>query len=1375
MNTYFTVNIKNKLLFLLLLLFSGASAQPGKMFSVDVELSNSLIYQVYQDSKGLVWVATEDGLNRYDGSKFTIYKHDQRNPASILNNYVRLLFEDSKGHLLVGYFNGLQLYDHATDSFRQIRLLPEDGKEADAHVLSITERENGEILIGTSGFGVFSLTFEGNQPVIQQRHQFIPAAIIDYLFEDREQRLWVATQDKGLFLIDRNGKTRHFRGIEAPSNTISGICQDRAGNVYVSSLSNGLFMYKESVGAFQQIPYPPSPELSISTMHMSRREGKLYLGTDGEGVKIYDLNSGTITEGNFNVATFNLLKSKVHSILEDQAGNLWLGIYQKGVLLLPANSSNFKYVGYKSVNHNTIGSNAVLSVHEDHEGTRWVGTDSDGLYAIDLDGEQIAHFDRTASPSSVPSSIMSIYEDSDQNLWLGSYLNGLAKLDRSTGKCDYITALRDEHNDPVERVYSILEDRHKTVWIGTMGAGLFSMDLRTQKLTHYYARPGASNTGVQNHLPSRWINCLLLTSKNKLYIGTYDGIGCLDLETKNFASTHGTNRLLQGSIIYALHEDPEGNIWIGTSQGLMRLEVETNKIKTYTMEDGLPSNVICAVKGDKAGRLWISTNYGVTKLDPKKNSFISYYANDGLQGNEFSKGAAYVDSKGQIIFGGINGITLFNPADIPDNPPTTGNDLNVRITGFYLHNQAVKKGMRSGPYAIVNAAVMEADSFHLSHKDNSFSMELSAMDFANPERITYQYSLQNEEWITLRPGTNTVNFTDLTPGTYRFRFRARNYSDYSDVREVTVVISPAWYFSPLAKFFYGLILAAVLLLVWLQVRHRLRTRQKMLEHQHAKQIIDAKLQFFINISHEIRTPMTLIISPLKKLISTDKDRDRQQTYLTMQHNAERILHLINQLMDIRKIDKGQMQLKFQKVEIVGFIRKLCAIFEEQSQTRNIGLHLHRSTEQLPVWVDPDYFDKAVLNVLSNAFKFTPDGGNIDIYLQTGEDDGAAGALRRYVELIVSDSGIGIPYHELKKVFECFYQVRTSHNHFAAGTGIGLSLTQSIVALHHGSIRAENNNGAQGCRFVMRFPLGKDHLKPEELMEPSLFVQASEPAVPALPAPVEGPEEFKVSSKTNMRVLVVDDDKEIRKYICRELSSEFHMTESANGKEALSAILEKAPHLIISDVMMPEMDGITLCRKIKQNVNVNHIPVVLLTAKAEEEDTLEGLGIGADAYMVKPFNIDILKKTVQNIIRNRDMLRNNFSGNQDQRDKVQKVAIKSADEKLLNKLLDIINRNMDNPALSVEMIAGEIGISRVHLHRKMKEITNQSTRDFIRNVRLQQAADLLSSKHLNISEVAFAVGFTSLASFSTAFKDLYGVPPTTYMESHLNQYENAVSN
>lgn len=460
-----------------------------------------------------------------------------------------------------------------------------------------------------------------------------------------------------------------------------------------------------------------------------------------------------------------------------------------------------------------------------------------------------------------------------------------------------------------------------------------------------------------------------------------------------------------------------------------------------------------------------------------------------------------------------------------------------------------------------------------------------------------------------------------------------------------------------------------------------------------------------------------------------------------------------------------MQLKFQETDIVSFIQDLHYTFAYQANTKHIKLAFHSEVKELKAWIDPKNFDKVILNILSNAFKFTPENGNIQIRLRTGNDpDAAEKALSHYFEISIEDDGIGINETELERIFDRFYQIRNSQNNSNIGTGIGLHLTRSLVELHHGSITVENNQGTSGCRFIVRLPLGKEHLKPEEI-DNSAIKQDSVHITTALPTSPLIEASPKTRSKSKYRVLIVEDDDEIRRYICRELGRDFHMQECCNGKEAFTQILKKAPDLIISDIMMPEMDGMTLCSKVKQNININHIPVILLTAKSREEDNLEGLSIGADAYITKPFSIEILRQSAVNLIKSRERLRNNFQGSQAQKERIQKLKIESPDERLLDRIMKVINDNIANPELSVEMVAETVGISRVHLHRKLKELTNQSTRDLIRNLRLKQAASLLASKRQSINEVAALTGFTNVAYFSTAFKELYGMTPTAYMEQN----------
>ena len=1354
--------MKPKTVICLLYLFLSVLCygQTGKLFTVDNELSSSMINSIYQDKEDIIWIATEDGLNRYDGAKFSVYKHDFYDEHSLQNNYVRVLFEDKKGTFFVGTLNGLQTYDRATGIFSHIPMTFKEGGKLEVNVSTIIERANGEILIGTSGHGIFLLNVTEGHIEAKQLPRFVPSYLINQIYEDRNGTLWIITNDKGIYSIDTNQRMTHYpngREIVWPSS----ICEDKTGNIYVGCLKNGLFKYNPQTNGFTHIKCSSHPELPIKTLYNINQD-EIYIGTDGNGMKVYNIQKGQIMESPVNITSFNFDKSKVHSILKDNQGNIWLGFFQKGVMIVPPVSNNFKYMGYKSSTHNTIGSCCIMSVCKDHTGSYWIGTDNDGIYRIDPDGKQQAHFEQRPGIShSVSSTIMSICEDSDRNLWIGSYRDGLAKLNPQTGHCEYIY-LPDKDHKPAQSIYSIIEDKHRQLWVGAMGAGLYRINLETKEIYHCPSTAnGFEYRPLSNILHNSWINCLLYSTNDKLYIGTYDGLGCLDIPTMDFVSTYKTNRLLQGDVIYALYEDLHHNIWVGTSQGLKQLNPQTQKVRKYTISDGLPSNSISAIEGDANGNLWISTNFGISRFNPSTQTFVNFYASDGLQGNEFSKGVSFASTKGEIIFGSTSGITYFNLGEItsPNKKP------EIRITDFYVHDKAVRLGMKSGRYDIVTTSVTNSNKFHLSHKDNSFSIELSAMEFYSPERISYSYTFNSNTWVNLQSGVNRISFSELTPGIYHFQIKARDYNSYSEIKKLTIIISPPWYVSWWAKTIYCLTAVIITIFIIVQIRQRYRARQEMLEHIHAEQLNEAKLQFFINISHEIRTPMSLIISPLQKLMATDYDTERQQSYNIIYRNAERLLRLVNQLMDIRKIDKGQMQLKFQETDIVSFIQDLHYTFAYQANTKHIKLDFHSEVKELKAWIDPKNFDKVILNILSNAFKFTPENGNIQIRLCTGNDPNAAEkALSRYFEISIEDDGIGINETELERIFDRFYQIRNSQNNSNIGTGIGLHLTRSLVELHHGSITVENNQGTPGCRFIVRLPLGKEHLKPEEIdnsavKQDSVHITTALPTTPLIETPP------KTHSKSKYRVLIVEDDDEIRRYICQELGRDFHMQECRNGKEAFTYILKKTPDLIISDIMMPEMDGMTLCSKVKQNINTNHIPVILLTAKSREEDNLEGLSIGADAYITKPFSIEILRQSTFNLIKSRERLRNNFQGSQTQKERMQELEIESPDERLLDRIMKVINDNIANPELNVEMVAETVGISRVHLHRKLKELTNQSTRDLIRNLRLKQAATLLAKKRQSINEVAALTGFTNVAYFSTAFKELYGMTPTAYMEQN----------
>ncbi len=1320
--------------------------QSGKLYSTDTELSSSMINQVFQDSRGLIWIATEDGLNRYDGAKFTKLKHREQDTTSLLNNYVRVIFENRESHLFFGFFNGLQHYDYDTQSFTEIPIYTSERKRLQPHVTSVTERKNGDVLVGTSGFGIFLLQKKGGQYFCTPSDISLTTGYVHGLFEDASQSLWVLTQDQGLFRITRSGKSEHFFTSNTGEGNISSICQDHKGDIYAGNLHEGLFIYDEKKHDFLSVTSQHRAQIPVKTLYVNK-EGHILIGTDGEGIKLFNTKTGQLTDLNPGANRFDFSKTKVHSITEDQSGNLWVGIFQKGVMLIPSMTNSFRYIGYQSPQNNAIGSNCVMSVFKDRKGILWVGTDGDGLYGVDETGRQVAHF----APPNAPATIMTIFEDSEHHLWVGSYLKGLARVDRKTGKFEYMGQLRDDQSHKVESIYAITEDRDKNLWIGSMGSGLFSLNLKTGEVTRHCTAP---NGNPEDRLHNKWINYLLYTEDNMLYIGTYGGLGFLDLDTMSFLNTEKKNHSLNNTIIYTLHEDRDGSLWMGTSEGLYRKH-RNGAHKKYTMADGLSSDFICAIQRDDQNHLWVSTHHGLSRFDPQKQHFTNYYINDGLQGNEFSKGAGYSDETGELIFAGTNGVTLFRPEAIIDN----GQVPDVKITAFYIRNKEVKKGMKSGKYDIIEKNITESDTIQLAYSDNTFSIEFATTNFTSPEKVTYYYTLNTNNWVSLRQVGNNITFNDLVPGTYTFRVKARENKAFSPPEEITVIIHPPWYASVWARISYGALVLLIGFLIYYQVRQWYKTRKKIRKQHYNNKINEAKLQFFINISHEIKTPISLIINPLTKLIHSDRDPTRQRTYKLIRRNSERILHLINQLIDVRKIDKGQITMQFRKIEIIGFIEKVCTLFEDRIQAQNIHFEFRHNVPALFMYADPAYFDKVIQNVLSNAFKFTPDNGVIRLTLDVIKHDNG----EDYARITVQDSGAGIKPEETERIFNRFYQ-NPDPDKPVEGTGIGLHFTRSIVNLHYGTIRAVDTPKNQGATFVIEIPMEAHHfglLPSETPVTPShQYEPRREPYITSFS---EATDDEHVRSSTKYNVLIVDDDEEMRNYLHKELAPLYHVAECCNGKQALMQILRKNPDIIISDVKMPEIDGITLCKRIKQNVNINHIPVVLLTAKTGINDNIEGLSIGADAYLSKPFNIEILKKTVRNLIKNRELLKNIYCGNQIKEDKLSKISIKSADEKLLQKVTKLINENIANPELNVEMMASEIGISRVHLFRKLKELTNQSPRDFIRNIRLKQAGELLRTNNLSITEIAYATGFSNVSKFSSGFKEFYGLTPTVYRE------------
>lgn len=1319
-----------------------AKALNQQMLSTDNQLSSSLVNNLYQDRYGMLWIATEDGLNRYDGAKCTVYRHSANDSTSLASNFVLSVSEDRQGRLYVGTHCGVQLFDHASERFSPV-LKNMDGTPYLGRVSSMLKLSDGEFLV----FGnEVRKTVTMPSGEVRLAYPDIPNSSLTLIpngVEDSNGNLWLAKDEDGILRIDRSKRIKHYFGY-AGAPSIQQIAVSSAGIIFATTYKGELLRYNPAGDAFETA-YQMGAVIKAVT---PERDGSLILSTDGKGLYRFDPGSDSVTEVPFGDDLFDSRIQKVHGAIRDNDGNLWIAIYQKGVMLVPARPSKFGYIGRKSFKSDIIGQNCITSVLRDSDGSLLVGTDNDGIYVVSPDGRTSRHISGT-----VPPIIIDMFRDSHGNTWVGSFSEGAGILDKSSGTLRHVPLIEDnERGHDADRAYKFAEDSNGNVWIATMGLGLFCYNHSTGR--------AVDKTSI---LPAKalWIPSIAYSRRNDiLYVGTYDGISVL----RNFSGKIRGEHLLGGVIINTLKEDGRGNLWIGTQSGLVLFNPKNSASRIFTVDDGLPSNAVYGIEpaGDE---LWISTNAGLARYNPAKGVFSSFFVSDGLQGNEFYKNASMTDTDGTLWFGGVNGLTHFNPKEITAQEQKR----KARIIDFYVNGKKVTTLSQSGGRSIIDKAVFLADRFELAPADNSFSVELGTRELDRHDGIVFMYSLDGEPWQMLPPRSGRINFGDISYGTHTLRFKALDNGVASDEETVQIHIRYPWWLSTWGIITFVLIAIAVAAFVYVRVKAYRRLKAEEEERLRAREISEAKLQFFTNIAHEIRTPISLVVSPLKKLIGTDDNPQRQKEYQTMNRNASRILNLINELMDLRKIDNGKMRIDLKPVEIGDYVGDVVNIFANAAESHDLELKFdNRTPSGLTVMIDPHNFDKIVSNLLSNAIKYTPRGGHVDVVLeQTAGADGDNGNL----VLTVCDDGPGIPKAEREHVFERFYKTADS---LSAGTGIGLHLTRSLVEMHGGSIEVTDNPGAaSGACFHVTIPLRvtiplmddqQQEAVPSEPeraarnrdgnVEPEILVTMNSSKAPA-------PDMHQGRGKV---VLIVEDDAEIRSYLAENLSKKYRVIQCSDGAEALNLIHVKSPDIVISDVMMPGIDGLTLTRKIKQNVNLNQIPVILLTAKTDERDTLEGLETGADAYMTKPFSIDVLEQTVTNLLAGRQLLRNAYSGAQDQEKKVEDIDIVSSDEKLMSRIMRVVNRHISDPELTVEFMASEVGISRAHLHRKIKELTNQSPRDFVKAIRLKQAARLLREKSLTVAEVSESTGFRSPNYFSTAFKEMYGTSPTEYSKT-----------
>ena len=1359
--------INQLIITMMICLFSiQAWAQSGKLFNTDNQLSSNLATQVFQDKSGFIWIATRNGLNTYDGYHITVIKKDMSNFLGLNSNYINSIAQDEKEHILLGTNNSL--LEFTGSEFLKIPMLDSKGEELATYVKQVYPLKDKDVAVATSGYGIM-LKKQDEQKCHAMKGEVEKLKYILKLLEDKRGRLWIITEDGKLYRKETNGRvTSHFAGTEGVG--AQDIQQDALGNLYLASKNQGVYLLRAGSDAFTRISNIGN--LPIENIYISRNN-KLYIGCDGLGIYVYDPQTGFLQDNPLFSRLVNLAKSKITSIIEDNQGNIWVSMLQKGVFMQRNIQNDFNYMGFRLGNLNVIGENCVTSLSINQGNQVWVGTDKDGLYLFNIATRSVeGHFLNQ-------STVLTLCKDQQGRTWVGTYTDGLGYMD-AAGSFHPV----DLGISKSVGIFDIKQDPQGNIWIATMGEGLFCLQ-KDGSRRNYKTKYGADNNLKINCLPNDYLVKMALSKDgNHVYVATSVGLACLDRKRNSWVSTFkGINCLNKNSFSHCVFVDSKDHVWYGTEDGAFCFDFRKGiKPKLHTTANGLTDNCVASITEDYQGNIWLGTIKGLNKLALKSGTITKFYAESGLQSNEFSDASVCTTQDGRtILMGGSGGLNWFQADQVRQHPW----QAKVVISGFILNNKMVTPGMKSGSYTITDNWSTLSRDFQLSHEDNTFTLQLSTLTYNDVEQISYVYSINGDAWRTVPAGQNELAFSHMAPGRYKYRIKAICNGYETPVKEFTITIHPAWYASIWAKLFYLLLLIAAIMLYLRHRKHQMEDQLILQQHIHAEEMGEAKIKFFMNISHEIRTPLTLIITPLLSLIKEDKEPHRQGIYEIIRKNSERILHLINQMMDLRKIDKGQMVMRMCQTDMVGFINEEYELFRQQALAKNIDFEYQHDSEELPVWIDRNNFDKVIINILSNAFKFTPTAGHILLSL-THTD--------HHAYISIKDSGIGIPKDKLETIFQRFYQSPSDPNDRNIGTGIGLDLTRSLVELHYGSISARNNEGEKGSKFehgsefIIRIPLGKDHLKPEELIDEEEVkekqnlelaevkqleqeVKETENAEKAESAAVTTDMQGKLpaSARGNKaEIVIVEDEEDIQDYLKAQLASDFKIRTYPNGKVALNEILKNKPDLIISDVMMPEMDGTTLCTKLKANINTNDVPIILLTAKSREEDQLEGLQTGADAYILKPFNMEILRRTIINLLTMRRTLKNKFTGKESQEEKVEQRKIQTPDDALMQRVMEVINENISDSDLSVDMIAQKVGISRVHLHRKMKELTNQTPHSFIRNIRLQQAAKLLKDGKQSITDVMYICGFSNSASFSTMFKNLYGCSPREYMQNAIKE-------
>jgi len=1342
------LNLFKGILFLFFYCFNiqllSAADIPVKYLGIEQGLSNNAVISINQDHNGFMWFGTYDGLNRYDGYGFKIFHNIIGDNTSLSINNIYSIEADWNHNLWVGGQKGLSVYDPVKSIFSSVKYISQSGSKETLqdNIHTIKSVNHGIMLVGTQHNGLLEFVKDskvGIQRILNQKDVNYDVTAI--AFDTSETQIWVFIQHRGLYLYDlKNGKLILVNNLIKQANCIK---VDKKGQLWLAN-DYGLYLYNELTKSFSKSYLPIKS--SIITL-CSDKYNNLWIGSDGAGLWLLSSGESLAKPYVSNKGKSLVNSNSIYAIYEDIEGRKWIGTLRGGINIIEPENNYFENITYHNAGENNLVDNFILSFCEDDKKNVWIGTDGAGLRYWNRSKNTFTEYKYNPEDKHSISSnfITSIIKDYLGDLWITTWFGGLSRLQKRSNTFERYTCYNSKTDAEENNVWLVYEDLQKRLWASATNEG--SLYLFNRKSNRFEL--------FDNNIVN--LQSIAEDKEGNFWGGNYGSLIKIDRVSKI------NNTYTIGYPVRCIHEDQKNNFWIGTQGGgLLLFDRRNGHYIRYTTKEGLPSNTILRFLEDSNGNLWLSTYNGLSKFNIQTRSCRNFSQMDGLQSNQFSFNAALALSSGEFLFGGIKGFNQFFPDSIQYHSETPAIFLNqLKVNNIQVESDNT---------IVTERELEKINQITVPFDKAVISIEYIALTYNARDKISYAYFLEgwDKGWNYVND-LRTANYSKLQEGKYVFKLKVTNPDGKwsKETQLLKIIVLPPWYRSWWAILLYVLIFSLfVYIYIWYtKKQERLKYEIKLahLESEEEKKLVEKKVTFFTNIAHEFRAPLTLIIDPLKRAIN-NKENVTDKNDLTVAHrNARRLLSLVDQLLLFRKADTGNDVLKISELNIVFLCDEVFQCFTQQAKTRKINYSFMASQDDIGIYGDYEKIEIALFNLLSNAFKFTPDNGSILFSVSQNESE---------VMISVKDSGCGIGEADADRIFEKFQQANSPELQ-KTGFGIGLYLVKHFIENHKGRITFTSKE-TEGSTFNLFLLKGKDYLTGNyimlgnknnfELFNELLEESAVDTTKPITPIAGKLAEEVVTDKKI---ILVIDNDNEMRKYLIHLFSPKYFLYSAENGNEGMELAVRYLPDLIICDINMNGMSGIELCAEVKHSETLDHIPVILLTAATNEEIKLKGIEVGADDYITKPFDSDLLLAKVETIIKNRGLLRRYFMDSITLKETPVKVPAEF--QEFLRKCIGVIEENIDNEEFSIKKFSKAMGMSHSGLYQKVKAISGQTLNAFIRSIRLRRAAVLMLTENMNVNQAAFQVGIGDVRYFREQFVKLFGITPSEYIKRHRNTF------